>query len=112
MDAAAQKSNMTIQLCMMFSRHVLQPAQQAFARVDVFGHSWTPSVGALLDALYQPRASRHEEPPESAALRSSCGSSWHKHPLDCERTRSQLLGMRRAIALKARAEASKPAELS
>ena len=24
MDAAAQKSNMTIQLCMMFSRHVLQ----------------------------------------------------------------------------------------
>ena len=40
-------------------RHVVQPNIGAYA-VDVFGHSWSPEVGQLIDALYEPRRSKHQ----------------------------------------------------
>ena len=43
--------------------HVVLPNRRAGARVRVVMHSWSPEAGDVLDALYEPAASRHEPPP-------------------------------------------------
>ena len=41
-------------------QHVVQPNQRRGTHVDIFGHSWSPEVGAELDAMYRPLRSSHE----------------------------------------------------
>ena len=73
-------------------RHVVQPNIGAYA-VDVFGHSWSPEVGQLIDALYEPRRSKHQP-----AQFWECPVAFD--PRYCSRTRSHVEGIRRAMALK------------
>ena len=106
-----------------FVRHVFE-ANRATHTIDVFGHSWSPDVGPTLDALYQPAASHHEreEIMRNRQLCQQIGSKLvqltaalgttdfmkfgvvGRGANSCERTASHLLGMQRAIQLKARAE--------
>ena len=88
--------------------HVLAPAAQSGLAVRIVGHSWNPEIGHVLDALFSPRHSRHEPPLSRAALRADCGrfrftntsQRGTAHQQDCERTRSQLLGLHRALLLR------------
>ena len=88
-----------------FERNVLTPARRAQLDVAVFGHSWNPEVGPLLDTLFRVDASRHEPPLSREVLRAHCGRFRHAnssrfgraHQIDCERVRSQLLGIQRAL---------------
>ena len=41
-------------------QHIVQPNQRRGMQVDIFGHSWSPEVGAELDAMYRPLRSSHE----------------------------------------------------
>ena len=41
-------------------QHIVQPNQRRGMHVDIFGHSWSPEVGAELDAMYRPLRSSHE----------------------------------------------------
>ncbi|KAL1527577.1 hypothetical protein AB1Y20_008964 [Prymnesium parvum] len=103
-------------------RHVLVANRERF-HVDLIGHSWNPSVGGAIDALFRPRRSAHE--PEAvvrnralcyslaASLRHRLSSSNRtfahygavgRGASSCERTASHLLGMQRAIELKAAVE--------
>jgi len=43
-------------------RHILQANARDGLRVDVFLHSWNPEVSQVLDQLYRPNASLHEQP--------------------------------------------------
>ena len=106
-------------------RHILTANANV---VDIIGHSWSPSVGAAVDALFQVRASSHQ-PEETKRNRQVCeelakplmgrkaaaAKSWPESvpfsfanvghgTSSCERTASQLLSMRRAILLKAQLE--------
>ena len=109
------------------TRHIVE-ANRAEAAIDIFGHSWSPEIGQALDALWQPRASVHEAEPH-ARNRQLCltvgkmlrdatnsGSGVHGAPFagfggvgrganSCERTANHLLGIQRAIQLKAKHEA-------
>ena len=107
-----------------FARHLFEPNRGTHT-IDVFGHSWSPDVGPGLDALYAPKGSKHERE-ESARNRALCGQIGLKLRQlttalgstaeftrfgavgrgadSCERTASHLLGMQRAIQLKAAAE--------
>ncbi len=92
--------------------------------VDVFGHSWNPELGAALDAIYEPQLSGHEHE-QLGRNRRLCLMIGMKLRVmtttlglapfsrfggvgrgadSCERTASHMLGMQRAIMLKARAE--------
>ena len=42
-------------------KHVVRPNRAAGARVVVVVHTWNPEVGADLDGLYTPDASKHEQ---------------------------------------------------
>jgi hypothetical protein len=108
------------------TRHIVE-ANRAEAAIDIFGHSWSPEIGQALDALWQPRASVHEAEPR-ARNRQLCltvgkmlhdatsdGSGVHGAPFagfggvgrganSCERTANHLLGIQRAIQLKAKHE--------
>ena len=77
-------------------------------RSDVFGHTWSPQVKQLIQQLWRPVALR-AEPDMSQMLERDCfvrlspsfnrtNARWIKGV--CGRTRSHLLGMTRAIALK------------
>ena len=106
------------------ARYVLAANRQAGTMVDVIGHSWSPEIGEALDDLFKLRHSLHEEgdrtrnarmcerlaadlkgwlrtagfsPPAQAFKRSGRENS-------CERTASHLLGISRAIQLKAQVE--------
>ena len=54
-------------------RHVVQP--NVGDAVDVFGHSWSPKKRKLIDALYEPRRSKHQpahdSPSADGRLRSA-----------------------------------------
>lgn len=63
-------------------RHILQANRQDGLDVDVFLHSWNPQVGHILDDLYQPNASLHQEPLQTL-----------------ERVRSAHLSMKRVLLL-------------
>ena len=106
-------------------RHIIQ-ANSADYSVDTFGHSWSPEVGAALDALYKPTRSSHErvEQQRNRALCQDAAARLQElsGPLklgpfsggfaqvsgvsSCERTASHLLGMQRALLLKAQHEAA------
>ena len=43
-------------------RRVIRPNRHAGLRLDVFLHSWHPEIGAELDRIYEPVASRHDPP--------------------------------------------------
>ena len=77
-------------------RHVIAPNRRHFA-VDVIGHSWSPDIGATLDALFEPRRSLHEEGLPGRSFRCPNASFSHAY---CHRTVSHLLGITRAMSLK------------
>ena len=106
-------------------RHLVEANRDEYS-IDVFGHSWSPEVGTVLDALFRPKESKHERE-TMAQNRELCASLLIKlrqftvaHGMtpmmnfaavgrganSCERTVSHLLGMQRAIRLKA-SEASR-----
>jgi hypothetical protein len=64
-------------------RNIVEPNRRAGTRVDIFLHSWHPDLGAELDAMYAPAASRHD-------------------PVqNIHRVASQHLSMKRGLALAA-----------
>ena len=77
-------------------QHVIGPNRAHFA-VDVFGHSWSPEIGATLDGLFAPRRSLHEEGISKANFRCPDPNFSHGY---CHRTVSHLLGIARAMRLK------------
>ena len=107
-------------------RHIIE-ANRATHTVDVFGHSWSPELGPALDALYQPKGALHEREEfqrnrklcaeigiKLRQLTTALGNTPYTHygmvgrgANSCERTASHLLGMQRAIQLKAREERAK-----
>ena len=70
-----------------FDKYVVQANVAAGVRVSVFMHSWHRELQELLDALYQPKASRHDRPIHFA-----------------ESVRSQHLSMKRSLSLMHRAD--------
>ena len=93
-----------------FQQHVVAPALKAGLEIVAYGHSWNPEIASVLDALYSARSrSRHEAPLTRESLREQCGRFKHTNSsrygrndqLDCERTRSQVLGLQRALRLRA-----------
>ena len=103
-------------------RHVIERNRKRY-QVDLIGHSWNPSIGAALDALYRPLASVHEPEqiqrntllcrslmPPLRNLATSLNRTFGRFgPVgrgtsSCDRTASHLLGMQRAIQLKAATE--------
>ena len=106
-----------------FVRHLVEP-NRATHKIDIFGHSWSPQLGSTLDALFMPVGSAHQ-PEERARNRALCdrigdklrqltaalgNTPWSRFGVvgrgadSCDRTASHLLGMQRAIQLKAQAE--------
>ena len=80
--------------------HVLNPWRVSGSPVDVFVQSWNPDMAKEMDALWQPMASDHAEQNDSAAALCPI-----KMKL-CERTMWALLGLKRALALRARHESA------
>jgi hypothetical protein len=77
-------------------RHIIAP-NRGRADMDVFGHSWSPEIGATLDALFALRRSVHQQ---GLPLRGfHCPESGFAHHY-CHRTVSHLLGITRAMRLK------------
>ena len=99
-DNAAASPAMLALCAASVERLVVSPNRGQYA-VDVLGHSWSPEVGPLLDALFSPAASTHEQPVRPT--RCPNASSWD--PRLCHRTRSHMLGIQRALLLKASHEA-------
>ena len=94
----APPSPLSAALCAAsLERHVLAPNRARFATIDVIGHSWSPEIGATLDALFVPRRSLHEHGPMRAGFRCPESSFAHMY---CHRTFSHVLGISRAMALK------------
>jgi hypothetical protein len=104
-----------------YVRHVLEPSRSAGLDVHFFGHSWSPTIGKALDALFRPRASSHEPEEvkrnhrlcrelEVSLLRVGNGFQGFFTGMDgwgqnsCERTASHLLGISRAVELMRRSE--------
>ena len=104
-------------------RHIFE-ANRPTHTVDVFGHSWSPQMGPALDALYEFKRSAHEAE-ELHRNRQLCMAIGQKlrqlttalgttpftgygivgrGASSCERTASHLLGIQRAIQLKAKHE--------
>ncbi|KAL1525971.1 hypothetical protein AB1Y20_020797 [Prymnesium parvum] len=85
-----------------FLRHVLGPNAH-HAALDVIGHSWTPLLGPLLDRLYARSlvASRHQPPPRRRGFRCAHAAI---DAATCHRTFCHLLGVSRALQLKAEVE--------
>ena len=80
--------------------HVIAPNRQRYD-VDVVGHSWSPEIGAALDGLFSPRRSVHERGIPVGGFR--CPNTSFA-PSYCHRTLSHLLGITRAMRLKAAVE--------
>ena len=126
-DGAAPTVDLAVSCYASIVRHLVE-ANRDEATVDLFGHSWSPEVGAVLDALFLPRASAHEAEPRdrnrqlcfsvskmlrertSTGTPGAYGAQFAHYAAvgrganSCERTANHLLGMQRAIALKARYE--------
>lgn len=95
----ARASPHMVALCAISAlRYVIEPNRRAW-RIDIFGHSWSPSVGQVLDGILQPLRSSHESSP---ALRCPSPSTFSAGY--CMRTVSHLLGIARAMSLKQREE--------
>ena len=93
----AQPSVAAAALCAAsLARHVLAPNRAHFD-VDVVGHSWSPEVGAALDALFAPVRSVHERGVPIAGFKCPLAGF---SPAYCHRTVSHLLGIARAMELK------------
>ena len=93
-----------------FAQHVVAPALKAGLEIVAHGHSWNPEIASVLDSLYDARSrTRHDPPLSRESLRETCGRFKHTNSsrygrndqLDCERTRSQVLGLQRALRLRA-----------
>ena len=93
--ASASSSMMALSYASLL-QHVIAPNRRRGIQVDIFGHSWSPEVAGLLDALYQPTRSLHELP--RSDLR--CPVVDRVMLKECVRTVSHLLGIRRAIEVK------------
>ena len=87
---------------------LLRPLARLF-RIDVFGHSWSAGdSAALITELWKPVRSRFEDD-RSKLFERQCNARSRvirSFPGSCGRTISQLLGMQRAIHLKAEYERS------
>lgn len=79
-------------------RHVRAANEAAYPDVDVIGHSWSPEIGHLLDALFATKRSQHE--PAVALAGFACPNATSMEPISCHRTFSHLLGIQRALSLK------------
>ena len=100
----AQPSVSSAALCAAsLERHVLAPNRHRFD-IDVVGHSWSPEIGATLDGLYAPVRSMHERGLPQTNFRCPNASF---APHYCHRTVSHLLGITRAMRLKAEEEAAR-----
>ena len=93
--ASASSSMLALSYASLF-QHVIAPNRRRGIQVDIFGHSWSPEVAGLLDALYQPTRSLHE--PSRRDLK--CPAVDRVRLKECMRTVSHLLGIRRAIEVK------------
>ncbi|KAL3921571.1 MAG: hypothetical protein SGPRY_004859 [Prymnesium sp.] len=117
-DGAVPGLDLLVMCFASIYRHVIA-ANPDFS-VDLIGHSWSPSVGPAIDALFKPRLSAHEneEVARNRLLCSRLDSVLRRHrsaanlsytrfaPVgrgtsSCERTASHILGVQRAILLKA-----------
>ena len=95
-DGAPASSSMMALSYASLLQHVIAPNRRRGIQVDIFGHSWSPEVAGLLDALYQPTRSLHEPPRGDL----KCPAVDHVFLKECFRTVSHLLGIRRAIEVK------------
>ena len=82
-------------------RHFVAPNRRLNVETEVFGHSWSPEIGAALDTLFAPRRSLHERGVQ--LNRFQCPLKGFAHAY-CHRTVSHLLGITRAMRLKAAEE--------
>ena len=88
---------------------ILEPAAPHFKAIDIFGHSWSPEAKDLIEAMYKPTATSFEADMMSKfdlacrrkAHSRELGGPGFFYPISCGRTMSHMLGMQRAIALKA-----------
>lgn len=93
-----------------FRQHVLEPARHM--GIDVFGHSWSVEAGLLLRTIFRPTLLQLEPPlsvVSEACKRIVSSGNWSRKWVkgtekDCERVRSQFVGLRRALLLKERWE--------
>ena len=95
-EGASASSSMMALCYASLLQHVIAPNRRRGIQVEIFGHSWSPEVAGLLDALYQPTRSLHELP--RSDLR--CPVVDRVMLKECVRTVSHLLGIRRAIEVK------------
>lgn len=99
----------TIGLSAITAQEVLLRPLAGLFRIDVFGHCWSAGgSAALITELWKPVRSRFEDD-RSSKFEQQCNARSrviHSFPGSCGRTISQLLGMQRAIHLKAEYERS------
>ena len=74
--------------------------------VDVFAHSWSPEVAAAFDAIWGPLLvkSLHEPTLIADSTSDRLAIQCLESATNCERTASQLLGVRKAVALRSEHE--------
>ena len=87
-------------------QHIVLPSRRRGGglRAEVVGHSWNPEIGALLDGLFSPVRSAHEPVLTPHMLLEHCPATLGLDARECMRTYSQLLGVRRALLLRATEE--------
>lgn len=106
LDGAASSVASAALCAFSLERHVIA-ANAEVQRFDVFGHSWSPEIGAALDALYAPTLSVHERGIPLSRFRCPAPQFEARY---CHRTVSHLLGIARALALKRRHEVARGAK--
>lgn len=99
LENAQPSAQLGVLCALSMLRNVVRPNARAFS-VDVIGHSWSPAVGGVLDAIYQPVRSLHEPEPSGG-----CPLALFERRY-CERTRAHIRGISRALRLKRSHESS------
>ncbi|KAL3904378.1 MAG: hypothetical protein SGPRY_011304 [Prymnesium sp.] len=99
LENAQPSAQLGVLCALSMLRNVVRPNARAFS-VDVIGHSWSPAVGGVLDAIYQPVRSLHEPEPSGG-----CPPALFERRY-CERTRAHIRGISRALRLKRSHESS------
>ena len=86
------------------AEHVLKPWRENGAQVDVFVQSWNPELADAMDSFWKPAASDHSNQSRLPASAATCPIRMKL----CERTMWALLGLKRALVLRTKWEASHP----
>lgn len=107
MDAFAQASPRLVRLAYRSWQERLIEANHD-ARFEVIMHSWSPEVAPLLSKLWGGAVSKQQHEPTRYARNSSTDKDLAYRcavpQINCERTRSQLLSIYKALALKTERE--------